>query len=1111
MEWMVTNSQLHSTFSLLGSRVGDTYHVSEGCMDNLQEILNKLINEDRVQRPYRRAIGFSQVIKKDLLPLLWSVKNDNRIIDVIVRILGNLTIPIECLLDIDSLLKSDTGRTIIYELNWLLTSCKEAFLDPRSTRAILNYMKLILDKEEFLTAEECEGINNCLLLLRNILHIPEVRGGVPGNGVSHQNQIVWNVFTQNMDKVLIQLMTGSNRAYWGMAVIQLIALMYKDQHVGTLQKLLNLWFEASLSESSEDNESNTSPPDQGSGDSSSSMMMSDPTSDSSDNGGSNDVQHKSSKIEVGESMKSSEMKQGFNSCRIADRKIQSSNRKHFISNKSQGKKERTSEATDVNHFDAKSHHSMWSWTSSEGGTSTSAGTGIVKKECASSELSDCGYGTQVENQESISTSSNEDDAPNRNVKPIHQKPSHLIQKSRYLNGKVMQMLPHEKKEWRRKKLIKRSRTNIMNMKALLHHAPSDEDISHLLKEFTVDFLLKGYAHLVQELQAQLLTNLQPHIDTSHFFWLVTYFLKFAAQLELDLEHISPVLSFDTVAYLTFEGVNLCERLELNRMKVHNDFTPCLRRMHLVVTAIREVIQAVEIYKKLSHLSQEDENHLIELQNKICSTEDLKCLFVLLLRQFDPTIQSKQYLQDIIVTNHMLLIFLENSSKTSCIVPPTFHKTAMSDHISQFASNEIMKQYGLLLECFEENGEFVNNCIFTMMHHVAGDINQAETLFQPSILKTFFKIWESDFEICDDWSDLIEYVVHKFINIKHNLPVNQPENKSDSDSPQETKEGLPVTGWSQDDSRNLHWYYFQSARSSDPIGKVLDHYTESGVLNKTRIGVIEQLLRQEVISDSQFDEFMKKEPDYEGSRDKKAEKEKCKSENEILDEIKVLRDHLVNENKGKFVTWLKHSLLEACYAKLCVFENHEYIVEPVSYHYALLKQSIPLVPWNNEQCNILQYQPFVLLLHKLGMHLPSDTGKVYARIPHFWTAEILYSMAQKLGAINPDELKFDTAELLTNKSNLWLSELDPLLSNSEKPLFTVSCFKETSSFINLTTEHNLKSNWLDIVQVNKTNNTAAPESPPLSEENELASVSSDTDLTRMCVSDEEQVALPEKTT
>lgn len=78
----------------------------------------------------------------------------------------------------------------------------------------------------------------------------------------------------------------------------------------------------------------------------------------------------------------------------------------------------------------------------------------------------------------------------------------------------------------------------MNMKALLHHTPTDEDISNLLKEFTVDFLVKGYGCLVQDLFTQLLScNNTVQVDTSHFFWLVTYFLKFAAQLELELEHI----------------------------------------------------------------------------------------------------------------------------------------------------------------------------------------------------------------------------------------------------------------------------------------------------------------------------------------------------------------------------------------------------------------------------------------------------------------------------------------------------------------------------------------------------------------------------------------------
>ena len=44
--------------------------------------------------------------------------------------------------------------------------------------------------------------------------------------------------------------------------MQLIALVYKDQHVNKLERLLNDWLETSLSESSEDNESNTSPQDQ---------------------------------------------------------------------------------------------------------------------------------------------------------------------------------------------------------------------------------------------------------------------------------------------------------------------------------------------------------------------------------------------------------------------------------------------------------------------------------------------------------------------------------------------------------------------------------------------------------------------------------------------------------------------------------------------------------------------------------------------------------------------------------------------------------------------------------------------------------------------------------
>lgn len=67
---------------------------------------------------------------------------------------------------------------------------------------------------------------------------------------------------------------------------------------------------------------------------------------------------------------------------------------------------------------------------------------------------------------------------------------------------------------------------------------------------------------------------------------------------------------------------------------------------------------------------------------------------------------------------------------------------------RFATFELMHQYGLLLEDFRENGEFVNDCIFTMMHHIGGDLGHIDILFQPMILKTFSKIWETEYELCD---------------------------------------------------------------------------------------------------------------------------------------------------------------------------------------------------------------------------------------------------------------------------------------------------------------------------------------------------------------------------
>lgn len=79
----------------------------------------------------------------------------------------------------------------------------------------------------------------------------------------------------------------------------------------------------------------------------------------------------------------------------------------------------------------------------------------------------------------------------------------------------------------------------------------------------------------------------------------------------------------------------------------------------------------------------------------------------------------------------------------------------------------MYHYGLLLTDFERNGEFVNDCIFTMMHHIGGEIEQITSLFQPVILKTFSKIYETEYMLCDvSFEHLITCNIHSFL-LTHN--------------------------------------------------------------------------------------------------------------------------------------------------------------------------------------------------------------------------------------------------------------------------------------------------------------------------------------------------------
>eukprot|EP00088_Acartia_fossae_P049321 TRINITY_DN5428_c0_g1_i11.p1 TRINITY_DN5428_c0_g1~~TRINITY_DN5428_c0_g1_i11.p1 ORF type:complete len:973 (-),score=340.17 TRINITY_DN5428_c0_g1_i11:923-3670(-) len=600
------------------------------------------------------------------------------------------------------------------------------------------------------------------------------------------------------------------------------------------------------------------------------------------------------------------------------------------------------------------------------------------------------------------------------------------------------MSNEEKQEMRRRKMLSLARQTRMRVKAMVNYAPTDEDISEILKEFTIDFLLTEYSSLVRKLLETHQECKQYTMDKSHILWLITYFLKFATQLEIGLGHITSLLSIETLTYVTYEGVDCLETLELAQRDRETELDPYLRRLRLVVVALREFMQTLATYKQSTLLSQADKKHLFNFQLQSTYIKGFRQLLILLLRSFNFNHFDIQHLTHLVVTNHHALKNMEEALQIqhNAAVP----KLDIIDHIRQFANMELMIKYGQLLVNFQENSPQVNDSIFTIMHHVAGDLESPHTLFIPAVLQTFSQILEENFNICPDWVDLIEYIIQKFLHTMQHAPHKCAATITEN---MDSEEVVDECGLTPAEASSLFYNFNQVEHLSDPVGAVIDIYRQAGNISLTRVSLIQSLLAHGIITHAQYMNFMYMKSvlaqcNGEGKGSVKAEvgSEHCTSDGHITDsedaqegsqrenrEIKVLKDCLVKQGRGSLITWIQEVLLDACRVKLyptTVLPSASCVPhEPVAYYYNLTKQSIPLVPFSREQNLGLQTEAFILLLHKLGFLLPADVGKVYPRIPYFWAADHLYAVASKLGPLPEQNYRFtsdDIERIVRSKAN-----------------------------------------------------------------------------------------------
>ncbi|XP_067385616.1 protein timeless homolog isoform X2 [Emydura macquarii macquarii] len=229
MDLYMMNCELLATCSALGYLEGDVYHKEPDCLESVKDLIRYLRHEDEM-RDVRQQLGAAQILQNDLLPLVTQHPQDKPLFDAVVRLMVNLTQP--ALLCFGKVPQDPGARHCFLQVVSYLQAYKEAFASEKVFGVLSEklYDLLQLDWEQR-QEEDNLLIERMLLLVRNVLHVPadpEEEKSVDDDASTH-DRVLWAMHVSGMDDLLKFLASSPAEQQWGLHVLEIVALMFRDQ------------------------------------------------------------------------------------------------------------------------------------------------------------------------------------------------------------------------------------------------------------------------------------------------------------------------------------------------------------------------------------------------------------------------------------------------------------------------------------------------------------------------------------------------------------------------------------------------------------------------------------------------------------------------------------------------------------------------------------------------------------------------------------------------------------------------------------------------------------------------------------------------------------------
>jgi len=1017
---------------------GSTKHVihedAEVTLENLHETL---FNDNTAE--LHKSILYDNVLKNQLIPLLLSVRFETqpKLLSLIIRVLCQLTSQYSAL----NVPEDKDTEELRDSYNEYLAKVKDEFNEPRFTWPLLKFLKIYTAQNKEDTSQvSIEEVKDCIKLVKNLLKIREYEPTTTAAALiaqlqrpSKQNSFIWYLLYQNFDAILLSLI---HEHRWSKDVAEIIRLMFYKVDIDILKKSLQDWMISNTASSSEPTYPGSSEPGSRSRSNSSSNGSNPAHFKRSTN---IEKEKEPEKLQPGNPKAGSlsprppsyttDPQNG--SPKKIDEKLESHLFQSRLSGKSNssisehsatlgieeendietgcpkdiiveanGGKKRQRESDDECENPPKRERfkpvARGDWIEKllappkqkdeyDGGTSKKKRKSKTERDQIYKDL---GFSSGITDQNSSGSEPLEPENWRVRVSDLsdHGYASYLTDQmekkyrefwSNEVQTERMKQLPFEKlteeeKRERRKKFIEQ-RMIKKNVKLLTlpYDVVTESDVLDILSDFSLDFLIKGYGVLTLDLLHELSKEeIKAEVrEKDNYSWLLYFFLPLAAEIDIPFNMIQ--ITYEVFHYITGETIH--NGLEI----LFNDGVPeeAMLTLSGYLQAQRCFMEVLSLYEQNSYLESIERYNLKLIILQIVRTRNIRQHYIFLIRLASvKNMLQKQYLENLVVANHIHLTKMQQLNTS-------FTESDMTTHIKHFALTEMMKPYGFLLESFRENSATLNDCIFTMMHHVAGDLVCPQALDIKPIPETIQQIVKQGVSLCDDWQDLIEYMMNYY---RFKMKADERSSKGGSRKDNSSTCSTTTSRISQDKATQT--LKLQKVAVS-PLAESQSHKTD--------------------ISRGIFD----KDDTSDGSSSTSSSTriiDRTKQRKQRKEEVKKILDILKACNLSYMISWLQVSLLDLWRVKLYLAPNQAVTntlvrnfipLEPVPWFYANRVHEVPLVPFSSKIFRKLDKVHFQHLLKKLGLiTLP----KIPA-IPTSFTSREVLEIAMLLGPVENKDL------------------------------------------------------------------------------------------------------------